>query len=115
MLIHGVKESPYLRLHAQQIEIVAGDRIAVDVHRRVTPAQSRNGISIYPGHPAEAGVSLPKILKCGIRRSQQPSKRPLFMAKLIQVLWVADIERVQQDLIQHSEDDDVGPNPQHQS
>ena len=37
------------------------------------------------------------------------------MTKLIEALRVAHRQRVQQDRIQHSEDDDVGPNAQHQS
>ena len=41
MLVRRVDESSYLRLHSQQIEIVAGDCIAGDTLHRVTPAQSR--------------------------------------------------------------------------
>src|ERR1035441_2422679 len=97
MFVRRVEEPSYLRLHAQQIEIIAGDFIAVDPHHRVTPAQPRMRVSINPGHPAEGGVSPPKILKRGIRRSQQPAAHPLLVAKLIQARWVAHIERVQQD------------------
>src|ERR1035438_1673717 len=115
MLVRRVEEPSYRRLHAQQIEIIAGDLIAVNLDHRIMPSQSRMRISINPGHPAEASVSLSKILKRGIRRSQQASAHPRLVANLIQALWVAHIQRVQQDRIQHSEDDDVGPNPQHQS
>src|ERR1700722_1726413 len=71
-------------------------------------------VPINPSHPAEGDASLPKILKCGIRRCQQTSDHPLLMPHLVQAPWVAHLQRVQQDRIQHSEDDDVCPNTQHQ-
>src|SRR5579872_173625 len=115
MLVRGVEEAPYLRLRAQQIEIIAGDFIAGDIYHHVTPSQSRKRICVNPGHPAEGGVTLSKILKGGIRGSQQPSTHPRLVANLIQVLWVAHIQRVQQDGIAQAKDDDIGANPQHQS
>src|SRR6266576_2365736 len=112
MLVRRLDESTYLRLHPQQIEIIGCDRIAVDTPR-VTPAQSRLTISIKAGQLAEGGVSLPKVFKRGIRRSKCFTARPRLEAKLVEILRVAHIQRMQQDRIQYSEDDDVGPNPQH--
>src|SRR6266480_136520 len=115
MLVRRLDESTYLRLHPQQIEIIGCDRIAVDTPRRVTPAQSRLTISIKAGQLAEGGVSLPKVFKRGIRRSKCFTARPRLEAKLVEILRVADIQRMQQHRIHYSEDDDVCPNAQHQS
>lgn len=41
--------------------------------------------------------------------------RPRLEAKLVEILRVAEIKRVQQDRIHYSEDEDVCPNSQHQS
>ena len=71
MLVRRVDESSHLRLHSQQIEIIAGDCIAGDIPHRVTPAQSRLTESIEARDIAEGGVSLPKVLERGIRRRQQ--------------------------------------------
>jgi hypothetical protein len=37
------------------------------------------------------------------------------VANLIEVLWVAHIQRAQEDRIHYSKDEDVCPNPQHES
>ncbi len=117
MLVRRVEETSRLRLHSEQIEIIAGDLIAVCHPHRVMPAEFRAGISINPGHSAEGGISLPKILQRGIRRSQQSSSSipETFRTNLIEALRVAHIQRLQQDRIQYSEDHDVCPDAQHQS
>ena len=115
MLVCRVKEPPYLRLHAQQIEIIAGYLIAGELAHRVMPAQFHSRVSINPGHPAEGGVALAIIFKRGIRMRQELSSRPRHVAQLIEALWVGHSERPQQNRIQHAEDDDVGANAQHQS
>ena len=63
MLVLRMDQSSHLRLHPQQIEIVAGDRIAGDTLHRVTPAQSRLTKSVEAGEIAEGGVSLPDSLR----------------------------------------------------
>src|SRR6266404_4823966 len=115
MLVRRLDEPTQLRFHPERLEIIACDRIAVDTPRRVTPAQSRLTISIKAGQLAEGGVSLPKVFKRGIRRSKCFTARPRLEAKLVEILRVADIQRVKQDRIDYSEDDDVRPDPQHQS
>src|ERR1700733_7202264 len=115
MFVRPAGEPSYLRPRSQDVEIVAGDFIAGNTHHSLMPAQYRMRIAIDPGHPAERGISLAKILKGGIRRSQQPSAHPLVMANLIQVLWVAHFQRVQQGRLQDSEYDYVFPDAQRQS
>ena len=41
--------------------------------------------------------------------------RPRLEAKLVEILWLAHVQRAQQHRIHYSEDEDVCPNPQHQS
>src|SRR6266576_753735 len=115
MLVRRLNESTYLRLHSEQLKIIACDRIAIDTFHRVTPAQSRLTISIKASDLAEGGVSLPIIFKRRIRCSKCFAARPRLEAKLVEILRVADIQRVQQDRVHYSEDDDVCPNPKHQS
>src|SRR6266700_6913619 len=115
MLVRCLDEPTHLWLYAEHLEIIACDRIAVDTPRRVTPAHSGLTISIKAGQLAEGGVSLPKVFKRGIRRGKSFTARPRLEAKLVEILRVADIQRMQQHRIHHSEDDDVCPNAQHQS
>src|SRR5207253_1973000 len=67
------------------------------------------------GQAAEGGVALLVVFKCRIRRGQQFPARPRLEAKLVEVLWLAHIQRAQQHRIHYSEDEDVRPNPKHQS
>src|SRR6266700_2625403 len=115
MLVRRLDESTHLWLYPEHLEIIACDRIAVDTPRRVTSAHSRLTISIKAGQLAEGGVSLPKVFKRGIRRSKCFTARPWLEAKLVEILRVADIQRMQQHRIHYSENDDVRPNAQHQS
>ena len=41
MLVGRVKESPYLLLYSQEIEIAAGDFITCNISDGITPAQLR--------------------------------------------------------------------------
>src|SRR5215471_2877799 len=114
MVVRGLDKSSNLRLYAQHFEIIAGDRISIDTFRRVTPAQTRISKAIKGGDPAEGGVSPPIIFKHRIRRGQLFSVRPRSEAKLVEILRIAHIERVQQDRVQYSENNDVRANSQHQ-
>src|SRR5256886_16050430 len=115
MLVRRLDEPTHLRLYPEHLEIIACDRIAVDTPRRVTPAQSRLTISIKAGDLAEGGVSLPKVFKRRIRCSERFAALPRLEAKLVEILRVAHIKRMQQDCIDYSKDDDVCSNAEHQS
>src|SRR5580704_15869706 len=115
MLIRRAEKLSHLRLHTQYIEIIAGDLVAGDLQLGLTPNQFRTRICINADHPAEGGVALPKIIKRRIRRGQRVPAHPLLMANLIKARWVAHSQRMQQDGVDYSADDDVYSNPQHQS
>src|SRR5438876_3390785 len=115
MLVLGMDSSSQLRLHSQQIEIVAGDCMAVDTLHDVTPTQSRLTKSVETRDIAEGGVSLPNVFERRIGRSELLKARPRLEAKLVEVLRVAHFQRVQQDCIYYSENNDVCANSQHQS
>src|ERR1700710_63674 len=97
MLVGRAKESPYLGLYSQEIEIVASDFIARNVPQAIRPAQLGVGICVNRCHSAEGVIALSKVLKCGIRTSQQPSHHPLSVTKLIKSAWLAYSEWLQQD------------------
>src|SRR6266478_4021833 len=113
MLVRRLDEPTHLWLYPEHLEIIACDRIAVDIPRRVTPAQSRLTISIKAGQFAEGGISLPDVPERGIGCRQRLPTSPRTDAELIEILRVAHIQRMQQDRIDYSEDDDVRPDPQH--
>ena len=115
MLVCRLEEPSHFRLHTQQLEVVAGDCIAGDTPCRMAPAQSRLRVSIEGGHVAEGAVALPKVYKRRIGRSHQLEARPRLGAKLVEILRMAHIQRAQQDCIQYSKNDNVGPDPKHQS
>ena len=115
MIIRRVDESTYLRVHSEHLEIITRDRITGDTPCRITPAQSRLTISIKAGDLAKSGVALPIIFKGWIRRGEFFAVRPGFEAKLVEILRVVHIQRVQQDRIDYSEDEDVRTDAQHQS
>src|ERR1700726_1894448 len=69
MLVCRMKESPYLRLHAQKIEIVASDGIPRGTQRHFIRAECRLSISIEGGHVVKGCVSLSVVFKRRIRRS----------------------------------------------
>src|SRR6266851_8167798 len=115
MLVLRLEEPSDLRLHPQQIEIIAGDLIAGDTQHRFTPSQSRLRKSVIAGQAAEGGVSSPIVFKRRIRSSKCFKGRPRLEAKLVEILRVAHIQRVKQHRIDYSEDDNVRPNAQHQS
>src|SRR6266446_2703114 len=110
-----MEEPSHRRLHPEQVEIVAGRRIAGDTFHCVTPAQSPSCKSIIAGQAAEAGVSLLVVFKRRIRRGQYFPACPRLETKLVEVLGLAHIQRAQQHRIYYSEDEDVCPNPKHQS
>src|SRR5262245_3832929 len=114
MVVRPLNESTYLRLHSQQFEIVAGDRPAIDTSYRVTPAQSRITKSVITGQITEGGVLPAIVFKRRVGCSEEFAVSPRLEAKLVEILRVAHIERVQQDRVHHSEDDNVCPNCQHQ-
>src|SRR5215467_3846603 len=112
MLILRMDQSSYLRLHSQQIEIIARDCIAGDTPHGIIPAQSRLTVSIEAPDIAKGGVSLPDVLERRIRCRQQLPVRPRTDAELIEILRIVYIERTQQERIHYSEDDDVCPDSQ---
>jgi hypothetical protein len=59
MLVRLVDEPSNFRLHPQQIEVIAGDRVTVDTFHRITPPQGRLSKSVKAGHPAESGIPSP--------------------------------------------------------
>ena len=99
MLVLRMDQSSYLRLHSQQIEIVAGNCIAGDIPHGITPAQSRPTVSIEAPGIAKGGVSLPDVSERGIRCRQQLPVRPRTDAELVEILWIVYIERTQQNRI----------------
>src|SRR5437868_14225901 len=101
MLVRRLEESSCLRLHPQQLEVIAGDRIARNPSGRIAPAQSRAGISIISGDAAEDGVASSKVFKRRVRRRQKFKACPRLEAKLIQVLRVSHLQRFQQYGIQY--------------
>src|SRR6187399_1245697 len=107
MLVRRLDESAQLRLHPEHFEIIASDRIPGDNFFRVTPAQSPARVSVIAGYLTEGTVALPIVLKRRIGCSEQLAVSPRVKAKLVEVLWVSHIQRVQQDRIHYSEDDDV--------
>src|SRR5947208_14996299 len=115
MLVRCLDEPTHLWLYPEHLEVIACDCIAVDTPRRVTPAQSRLTISIKACQLAEGGISLLDVPERGIGCRQRLPTSPRTDAELIEILRVAHIQRVKQDRIHYSEDDDVCPNAQHQS
>src|SRR4051794_24060180 len=115
MLVLRMNQSSHLRLHSQQIEIIAGDCIARDIPHGITPAQSRLTVSIEAPDIAKGGVSLLDVPERGIRCRQRLPTSPRTDAELVEILRGAYFQRVQQDRIHDSKDKDVCPNPQHQS
>src|SRR5256885_12056552 len=115
MLVRLVDESAQLRLHPQHFEIIAGDRIPGDNFFRVTPAQSPARVSVIAGYLTEGTVALPIVFKRRIGCSEQLAVSPRLKAKLVEILRLAHIQRMQQDRIHYSEHDNVRTNAQHQS
>jgi hypothetical protein len=111
MLVLRMDQSSHSRLHPQQIEIVAGDCIAGDIPDGITPAQSRLTVSIEAPDIAKGGISLLDVPERGIRCRQRLPTSPRTDAKLVEILRVAHFQRVQQDRIHDSEDDDFAPIP----
>src|SRR5439155_23291967 len=97
-----------------QIEIVAGDCMAVDTPHDVAPTQSRLTKSVETRDIAEGGVSLPTVFERGIGRSELLKARPRLEAKLVEVLRVTHIQRAQAHGIDYSEDDAIRSNAKHQ-
>src|SRR5438067_1607890 len=64
---------------------------------------------------AEGGVSLPVVFERRIGRSKLLKARPRLEANLIEIVRLAHIEGAQQHRIHYSKDDDIRPNPKHQS
>src|SRR5881392_2851822 len=102
MLILRLDQSSYLRLHPQQIEIIAGDCIAGDTPHGITPVQSRLTESVEARDIAKGGVSLLDVPERGIRCRQRLPTSPRTDADLIEILRVAHIQRVKQDRIDYS-------------
>jgi hypothetical protein len=63
MLVRLFDEPSDLRLHTQQLKVIAGNRMTVDTFDRLAPVQSCLTISIEAGDVAEGAISLPKVLK----------------------------------------------------
>src|SRR6266404_6067551 len=99
MLVLRMDQSSHLRLHSQQIKIVAGDCIAGDIFHGITPAQSRLTKSIEASDIAKGGVSLLDVPERGIRCRQRLPTSPRTDAELIEILRVAHLQRVKQDRI----------------
>jgi methyl coenzyme M reductase subunit C len=114
MLILPMDQSSYLRLHSQQIEIIAGDCLAGDTPDGITKAQSRLTVSIEAPDVAKSVVSLSDVTERGIRCRQQLPVRPRTEAQLVEILRIVYIKRTQQDRVYYSEDDDVCPDPKRQ-
>jgi hypothetical protein len=115
VLVRLLEKPAYRRLHSEQIEIVPGDRIAGDISYRIAPTQSPAGISIVAGEAAERGVSLPVILKRRIRRGQKFPARPRPGTQLVKVFRLAHVQGTQHHRVHYAEDENVGPDPHHQS
>jgi hypothetical protein len=109
VLVGGVEEAACLRFDAEEVEVVAGDFVAVDFDGCVMPEQCRAGVSIDGGQSREGGVALAKVLEVGIRGRDEAEARPCLVAELVEALRVAHFKRVEQDGVEHAEDDDVGP------
>src|SRR5262249_19232121 len=91
-----MNQSSYLRLHSQQIEIIAGHCIAADTPHGITPAQSRLTVSIEAPDIAKGGVSLPDVPERGIRCCHQLPVRTRPDAQLIEILWIVSMKRTEQ-------------------
>src|SRR5258705_8682174 len=115
MLVRRLNEPAQLWLHPQHFEIIASYRIAGDIFFRVPPAQSSARISVIAGYLTEGSVALPIVLKGGIGGCEQLAVSPRPEAKLVKIVRLAHIEGAQQHRIDYSKDDDIRPNPKHQS
>ncbi len=65
--------------------------------------------------PLKVVLRSPKIFERRVRGGQSVPLAHCLMAKLVETRRIAHIQRVQQDRIDHSEDDDVHADPQHQT
>lgn len=107
MLFRCVEVSAQRRADTEDIEIIAGDFVSLGSGYHVAPDERRAGISVNGGHAAEGGVAPSVILEGGIRRCEQATGHPLAMANLIEAIRVPDVERAQEERIEHSEDYDI--------
>src|ERR1700757_2079911 len=101
MFVRRLDEPAQLWLHPQHFEIIASDRIAGDIFFRVTPAQSPARVSVIAGYLTEGSVALPIVFKRRIGCSEQLAVSPRLETKLVEILRVAHLERMQQDRVHY--------------
>jgi len=105
VLVGGVKKSSQFRLHAEQIEVIAGDIVAVDFAGGMIPTEADARQAVDRGHAAEDGIPPAEVFERGIGWA---AAHPLFVKHLHNLLRIANRQRLKNHRIQHTEDDDIG-------